>query len=72
MLKYKYIYQNADCSLKKLIYCVIYYNLQHIFVPYTKTTKPLLTFASTTIAIFFSSCDCKVDDLEPFNLDPQT
>ena len=27
-------YQNADCSLRKKIYCVIYYNFWHTFVPY--------------------------------------
>ena len=24
----------ADCSLRKLIYCVIYYNFRHAFVSY--------------------------------------
>ena len=27
-------YQNADCSFKEYIYCVIYYNFRHTFVPY--------------------------------------
>jgi len=27
-------YQNADCGLKKFIYCVVYYNFRHTFVPY--------------------------------------
>ena len=27
---------NADCSLKKYIYCVIYYNFRHTFVPYSR------------------------------------
>jgi len=26
-------YENADCSFKKLIYCVVYYNFRHTFVP---------------------------------------
>ena len=29
-------YQNADCSLRKKIYRVIYYNFRHTFVPYRK------------------------------------
>jgi len=27
-------YQNVDCSLKRLIYCVVYYNFRRTFVPY--------------------------------------
>ena len=27
---------NADCSFKKYIYCVIYYNFWHTFVPYSR------------------------------------
>jgi len=27
-------YQNADCSLRKKCYCVIYYNFRHTFIPY--------------------------------------
>ena len=27
---------NADCSLKKYIYCVIYYNFRHTIVPYSR------------------------------------
>jgi len=27
-------YQKADCSLKKQIYCIIYHNFRHTFVPY--------------------------------------
>ena len=30
-------YQNTDCSLRKKIYCVIYYNFRHTFVPYKHT-----------------------------------
>jgi len=30
---YGFNYQNADCSFKKLIYCVSYYNFWHTFVP---------------------------------------
>jgi len=33
-------YQNADCSLKKSIYCVIYYNFRHTFVPYMGPDPP--------------------------------
>jgi len=28
-------YQNADCSLRKEFYCIIYYNFRHTFVPYS-------------------------------------
>jgi len=34
-------YQNADCSLKKSIYCVIYYNFRHTFVPYMGPDPPM-------------------------------
>ena len=40
MLKYKYIYQNADCSLKKLIYRVIYCNFRHTRSVYTAVLNP--------------------------------
>ena len=30
-------YENADCSLKQYIYCVIYYNFRHTFVRYRPT-----------------------------------
>jgi len=33
LLSFK-ITKNADCSLEKLIYYVIYYNFQHTVVPY--------------------------------------
>ena len=35
-------YQNADCSLKKIIYCVVYYNFRHSVVPRVPDTLWLL------------------------------
>jgi len=35
-------YQNADCSLRRKFYCVIYCNFRHIFVPYTAQSIPAL------------------------------
>ena len=42
-------YQNADCSLKNWIYCVIYCNFRYNFVPYgfTFLTQPAHTGGST-------------------------
>jgi len=34
-------YQNADCSLRKENYCVIYYNFRHIFIPCCNDNKSL-------------------------------
>jgi len=31
-------YQNADCSLRKKLYCIIYYNYRHTFVPHDRET----------------------------------
>ena len=34
-------YQNADCNLRQKNYCVIYYDFQHTFVPYSTNPQQI-------------------------------
>jgi len=53
--------KNADCSLRKQIDCVVYYNFRHTFVPCHKVDAPS-TMARVLVA-FFSRLDARLSRL---------